>query len=249
VGSRRTLILIAAVLIGAVAAYALYSYVNGVEDRAYNNARRVQVYVVEEPVVTGTPGDQAVAEKLIGVGEIPQEFRPATAITDTAVLAGKVALTDLAPGQVVVDGMFVDPETAFVTFAERLPPDQVAITVSIDAVRGVAGLLVPGDKVNLLVVNSSEGQGEARYLYQNVDILAIGQTAAGEVATGDAAAGTGSDLITFAVPPDAAQRIALVGTQLYLTLSPKNFVPVELPPVTPDNLFQPGVLTPYPNSG
>lgn len=247
-GSRRTLILIAAVLIGAVAAYALYSYVNSVEDRAYQNARRVQVYVVQDPIGKGTSGDQAIAEKLIGVGEIPQEFRPATAITDTAVLAGKVALIDLAPGQVVVDGMFVSQESAFVTFAERIPADQVAITLSIDAVRGVAGLLVPGDKVNMMVVTpgGEGGLGDVRFLYQNVDILAIGQVAAGEVAPGGA---SGSDLITFAVPPDAAQRIALVGTQVYLTLAPKNYVPLDLPPVNAENLFQPGVLTPYPAAG
>ncbi len=151
-GSRRTVILIAAVLIGAIAAYALYNYVNGVEDRAYDNAKRVQVFVVKQPIAKGTPGDQAIGDKLVQSGQIPQEFRPATAITDTAVLTGKVALTDLVPGQVVVDGMFVDQATAFVTFSERIPVDQVAVTVSVDQVRGVAGLLVPGDKVNLMVV-------------------------------------------------------------------------------------------------
>ena len=151
-GSRRTVILIAAVLIGAVAAYALYNYVNGVEDRAYDNAKRVQVFVVKQPIAKGTPGDQAVGDKLVQAGQIPQEFRPATAITDTAVLDGKVALTNLVPGQVVVDGMFVDQATAFVTFSERIPVDQVAVTVSVDQVHGVAGLLVPGDRVNLMVV-------------------------------------------------------------------------------------------------
>ncbi len=151
-GSRRTVILIAAVLIGAIAAYALYNYVNGVEDRAYHNAKRVQVFVVKQPIAKGTPGDQAVGDKLVQAGQIPQEFRPATAITDTAVLNGKVALTNLVPGQVVVDGMFVDQATAFVTFSERIPVDQVAVTVSVDQVHGVAGLLVPGDKVNLMVV-------------------------------------------------------------------------------------------------
>ncbi len=253
-GSRRTLILIAAVLIGAIAAYALYSYVNGVEDRAYDNARRVQVFVVDEPIVKGTSGDQAVADKLIDVGEIPQEFRPADAITDTAVLSGKVALYDLSPGQVVVDGMFVDQQSAFVTFAERIPVDQVAITVSIDQVRGVAGLLVPGDKVNLLVVTppaegTPGGLGSAQFLYQNVEILAIGQTTTGDLGTGTEQSSAGSDLVTFSVPPDAAQRIAVTGSLLYLTLAPKNYVPLDLPPVNGDNLFQPGVLTPYPNAG
>jgi pilus assembly protein CpaB len=271
VGSRRTVILIAAVLIGAIAAYALYNYVNGVEDRAYDNAKRVQVFVVKQPIAKGTPGDQAVGDKLIQAGQIPQEFRPATAITDTAVLDGKVALTNLVPGQVVVDGMFVDQATAFVTFSERIPVDQVAVTVSVDQVHGVAGLLVPGDKVNLMVVldpqlaaltggvpgqpaapassDPNSGADSVRYLYQNVEVLAIGQTAAADVGATEAPANPGSGLITFNVPPDAAQRIALAGNNLYMTLAPKDFQPVDLPPVDFSTLFQPGVLTPYPAGG
>ncbi len=269
-GSRRTVILIAAVLIGAIAAYALYNYVNGVEDRAYQNAKRVQVFVVKQPIAKGTPGDQAVGDKLVQAGQIPQEFRPATAITDTAVLNGKVALTNLVPGQVVVDGMFVDQATAFVTFSERIPVDQVAVTVSVDQVHGVAGLLVPGDKVNLMVVlspqlaalaggtpgappaaaaNGQDGDATVRYLYQNVEVLAIGQTAAADVGATEAPANPGSGLITFNVPPDAAQRIALAGTDLYMTLAPKDFQPVDVPPVDFSNLFQPGVLSPYPAGG
>ena len=271
-GSRRTVILIAAVLIGAIAAYALYNYVNGVEDRAYDNAKRVQVFVVKQPIAKGTPGDQAIGDKLVQSGQIPQEFRPATAITDTAVLTGKVALTDLVPGQVVVDGMFVDQATAFVTFSERIPVDQVAVTVSVDQVRGVAGLLVPGDKVNLMVVLTPElaaltsgqpgqparpaAEGElgaggdtVRFLYQNVEVLAIGQTAAADVGATEAPTNPGSGLITFNVPPDAAQRIALSGANLYMTLAPKDFQPVDLPPVDFATLFQPGVLTPYPTGG
>jgi pilus assembly protein CpaB len=263
-------ILIAAVLIGAIAAYALYNYVNGVEDRAYDNAKRVQVFVVKQPIAKGTPGDQAIGDKLVQSGQIPQEFRPATAITDTAVLTGKVALTDLVPGQVVVDGMFVDQATAFVTFSERIPVDQVAVTVSVDQVRGVAGLLVPGDKVNLMVVlppevaaltggtpgqparpvvEGGEGGDTVRFLYQNVEVLAIGQTAAADVGATEAPTNPGSGLITFNVPPDAAQRIALSGANLYMTLAPKDFQPVDLPPVDFSTLFQPGVLTPYPTGG
>lgn len=274
-GSRRTLILIAAVLIGAIATYSLYNYMNGVEDRAYSNAKRVQVYVVKQPIAKGTAGDQAFGSKLIVAGQIPQEYRPATAITDPSVVTGKVALTNLVPGQVVVDGMFVNQQQAFVTFAERIPVDQVAVTISVDQVRGVAGLLVPGDKVNIMLVlppadalaadpktagaaakpsadgTQASGYAEVRYLYQNVDVLAIGQTAAPDTGATEAPKNPGSGLITFSVPPDAAQRIALAqasGT-IYLTLAPKDYRPINIPPLTPENMFQDGVLTPYPTNG
>ena len=43
--------------------------------------------------------------------------------------------------------MFVDPADGLVTLLARIPDDQVAITISVDQVRGVAGLIVPGDLV------------------------------------------------------------------------------------------------------
>jgi hypothetical protein len=59
------LILIAAVLVGAVAAYALFTYVGGLEDEANDNAERVPVYKIVEDIPKGTFGDEAFAQGLI----------------------------------------------------------------------------------------------------------------------------------------------------------------------------------------
>ena len=82
VSSRRTLILIAAVLVGAVAAFALWTYVGGIEDEANDNAERVEIYKIVQDIPKGTFGDEAFAQGLIEQDEIAQEYRPATAITD-----------------------------------------------------------------------------------------------------------------------------------------------------------------------
>lgn len=236
------MILVAALVIGAVAAFALYQYVDGVEDRAYDNAKRVKVFVVQKDVTKGFSGDQAIVEDFVGEDEIPQEFRPATALTDLQVIKGKVALGNLSAGQVVVDGMFVDPKTAFVSFSERIEPGRVAVTISVDQVRGVAGLLVPGDRVNM-IVDTPQGK---QFMYQNVEILAIGTSAAPDVGETRAPTNPGSNLITFSVPPEAALRISTGGASAYLTLVPPDNVPVRVPPVPADNLI-PSTLTPYPD--
>ena len=54
--SRRTLILIAAVLVGAVAAYALWTYVGGIEDEANDNAKRVQIFKIVQDIPKGPTG-------------------------------------------------------------------------------------------------------------------------------------------------------------------------------------------------
>ena len=158
-------------------------------------------------------------------------------------------MTTLHPGQVVVEGMFVDPAVAPVTSANRIPAGQVAVSFQFDAVHGVAGLIEPGDKVNIMTSTTDGGQ---RTLFQNVDVLFIGARAA--PAPGATTASTvapvdpaGGSLITFAVPQLAAERIALAARQdggLYLTLVPPDSQSAAVPPVNAGNLFTGGV-TPY----
>ncbi len=272
--SRRTLILIAAALVGALAAFSLFTYVGGIEDEANDNAERVRVFKIVGDIPKGTFGDEAVAQGLIQEAAIAREFRPATAITDPAQIDGLVAISDLPANQVVVSNQFVSQAESLSTFSSLLRNNEVAITISIDQVRGVAGLLVPGDFVNLLVTGSApavaaddgaggpaSGSGQvfaspARFLFQKVQILAVGQTRRlepGETAAtnpdGTPVTSTTSGLLTFALPAVAAQQIASVDpASYYLTLVPRDYQPEALPPL---DLNQPlpgedaGELTPY----
>lgn len=194
------MILIAAIIIGALAAYAVVVYVGGVEDRANDNARRVPVVRVGEGgILRGTRGQEAVNAGLLEDAEIAQEFYPETAITPDAIdiILNKAAVADLAEGQVLVEGMFVDPSTSQITAARRLTEGNVAITISVDDVRGVAGLIVPGDLVNIMVAQDNDceagavpegeavpedptGTGQAtilcrtaRYLFQAAQVLFV----------------------------------------------------------------------------
>lgn len=269
--SRRTLILIAAVLVGAIAAYALFTYVNGIEDRANDNAERVKIFKIARDIPKGFFGDEAFNQGYIEEDEIAKEFRPATAITDPSQIDGLVAISNLPANSVVVSDQFVSQAESLSTFSSLLQNNQVAITISVDQVRGVAGLLVPGDFVNMLVVveGAATVEGEpapeaagtllsssARYLFQKVQILAIGQTKKLEpgetaVTNADGTGGQGgqSGLITFAVPSRAAQYIASVpADSIYLTLVPKDYQPEPLGPLdanAPLPAEDPGQLTPY----
>jgi Flp pilus assembly protein CpaB len=237
VSSRRTLILLGAIAVGVIAALLLFNYVRGIEDRANDNAKRVDVFAAKADIVRGTPGETAVADGSIATSKIPQEFKPTTAITTTDEIQKKVALFDIPQNTVIVKDMFVDPAQTQISFRARLKdPGQQAITVSIDAVRAVGGFLVPGDEVNIMVFSpaktpdgSCDGPDQqsiaagcyltttARYLFQGVSILAIGsqpELSAGEqVSTTDGSAtatttAQSGGAITFNAPPAAIQWIA-----------------------------------------
>ena len=250
-GSRRTLIIIAAVAVAAIAAIANVTYLNNTQNRAYDNARRVYVYRVKQDVAKGTTGEAAVGKDLVERKQIPQEFRPGNALVSLDAIKGKVALANLSAGQVLVDGMFVDPINAQTTTRDRIPPGQVAFSVSVDQVHGVGNLLFPGDQVDILVKDPVPGHLNAtKVLYQNVDILYIGSNGAPQPGDTKAVQQGASGLITFTAPLDAAQRIVRateIEGGVYLALVPRNNKPNPAPPVTSDNELFTGTLTPCAN--
>jgi Flp pilus assembly protein CpaB len=268
VSSRRTLILVGAMVIGVIAALLIYNYVQGINDRANKNAKLVDVYVAKSDIKRGTAGEQAANSKAIEQAQIPQQFKPATAITTTDQLAKKVALFDIPSSSVIVNGMFVDPATSQITFRERLTnKNYVAMSISTDTVHGVAGFLVAGDEVNMAVPIDNPKPPDTwtglkqdkvfRYLYQKVYIIAVGSStvlAPGETVDPKAAS-TGSGILTLEVPPDAA--LVIMGAQekggIYLSLVPKDYTPAVVAgppfvlPVLPGE--DPNVLTPYGPAG
>lgn len=241
-GARRTVIVVGALLVAAVAAFANYAYLQSVQDRANDGAKLVRVFIVAKNIDKGVLGQQAVDARLVRPGEIPRKFRPGSAITGTDSIKDKIALTALSAGQVVVNEMFVKPIEAHESFSRAIKAGHVAITISVSDIQGVAGLLVPGDLVNIL---AKDGPNE-RFLFQNVKVIAIGTTAAPRVGETQAATNPGSNLITFEVPPQAAAKIALA-TGIYLTLVPPDNQAQPVGPVGPGDLFS-GPLVPSPTT-
>ncbi len=280
---RRTLILVAAIVIGALSSFLVWNYVNGVRDDAFENAEQVPVWMVQQAMPQGTSGGEAAP--VIVQENIPKKFKPANAITEIADIAGKVAVSDLVPNQIVVSSMFVDPSdpTARISFADRLTKirdeDQTAITVRVDQVRGVAGLIRPGDYVNIMSttvteldeagnpVGLPEGADpseylfaqQARYIFQKAEVLAVDKNALPEAgrAVGEDenvnAVVSDQGIITLIVPTWAAQYIASMPPEnIYLALVAKDYQPEPQSPIDlSDGLpaEDPSVLTPYGTSG
>lgn len=248
---RRLIVVAAALTLGAAAGGGAYVYLNGVQNRAYHDARLVEVYVADGTIPQGTTGLAAIDAGLIKKEQVPRRFEPAHAIGDLAAIRNDVAATAIPPQQVVVDGLFVQQGFTGGTAARMIPKGDVAITISVDQVHGVAGLVQPGDDVDLLV-QLANGRQEA-YLFQNVPVLAIGSTLA---APGSPSSSTGtssgtpaspSGLVTFAVPPTAAARIALAASgaggvtgSIYLALVPPGNQPTVLPAISSGNLLPVG---------
>ncbi len=272
--SRRTIILIGAIVVGVLAAFATLRYVSGVEDQANENAKQVPILVATDTIPEGMSVAEASSLGLIAQAEIPQSNVPVDAVDSTDQLGNKIAVVDISARTPITNSLWITQDEAFVTNAERIPEGMVAISVSVDQVRGVAGLIVPGDKVNLMVTGQANTDDEAAAaagagtttgvltrpaytVYQGVEVLFVGQNAVvataqqgAEGAEGEESSQLvqgGSNLLTLSVPQEAAEVVASVDSaSIYLTLVPPDYVfePVVPGPPTFNLENQPAVPLP-----
>lgn len=270
--NRRAMIFGSALVLGASAALGALLVVNNAQSRANSKVAGVAVYIVAKNIPSGTSGDAALASGLVKADSIPRKFFPSTAVTDITVIRGKVAGAALVPGQILVSNQFVPPQAATTSSnGVTVPPGQVAITITLDPMHAAAGLIVPGDKIDLLNVfpvkpvagaPPTADTSYAHFFYQNAVVLAIGTTTAPAAGTAQTQAATPtapvaatSTLYTLALPPEAAERIVLAAANgaLYAALVPPNNTATDIPAVgsstvdgpQPTKFAQPPTLTPY----
>lgn len=222
-GNRRTLIAAAAIVLAAAAGLGVYFYVSQADQRAEDKVTLVDAYVASSDIPKGTSGDTALADGLIEPAKVLRGSVPPSAVLDSGLLKGKVAASTIQAKQYITLSSFVSPSQGGGGSLAASIGDRglVAVTVSVDAERGVANQIAPGDRVNVAVV----AEGSAAYILENVKVLAVGAetaaSAAGAEGQPSATAAT-SGLITFELSSEDALRVVSANKSgtLYLTLRP-----------------------------
>lgn len=149
---------------------------------------------------------------------IPSSFVPGGALAPDRLgdIVGKPLLLPLRAGDPIVDSLVAGRNEA--ALAARLREGARAVTVPVDEVSSQAGLVRPGDRVDLMLAEElSEGDERCirvKPLLESLSVLATGRVQ-GESAQGaEAMLRRGVDVssystITLDVTPDQAQQLAL----------------------------------------
>ncbi|MEO1494657.1 MAG: Flp pilus assembly protein CpaB [Pseudomonadota bacterium] len=185
--------------------------------RAYEAslARRDQGPELTRVIAAKAPLDYGDVIKLEGSGdslrwvEWPSGSVPEGAFTSLEDLLGdekdqiRTVLRKVEPGELIlkskVTGFGERPRVA-----AQVAEGKRAFTISINAASGGAGLIAPGDRVDILLTRSIERQLMTSTLLQNVRIIAMDQTSDTESDTRRAAR-----TATVEVEPRDAQTLAL----------------------------------------
>jgi pilus assembly protein CpaB len=134
--------------------------------------RTVKIVVAAKPV---SPGQELTAD-LLALGPIVAEAPPRGAFTDPAAVVGRAAATEMFPGQPVMDSLLAAKGSGSGLQA-LVPRGMRAVTVEVNETSGVAGLIVPGCRVDVVttLTGASRQQTVAVTVVQDVLVQAVGQ--------------------------------------------------------------------------
>lgn len=126
--------------------------------------------------VAALPAGHLLAEGDVRLAETPIESLSATMFTKPADLKGRVLATAVEAGQVIRQSLLA-PEGTASALQAKVPAGMRAVTIAVNEFSGLAGLISPGVKVDLIatLVDNVTGETFARTIVQNVEVSAVGR--------------------------------------------------------------------------
>ncbi len=118
-------------------------------------------------------------ESKMEVVERPADFIQPSAVQDPTQVVGQIALAPMRKGEQILDTKLVFPDKS-TGLSMQVSPGKRAVTVPVNEVQGVAKLIKPGDRVDI-VAGVDDGKGvnkirKLRTILQDVTVLATGQS-------------------------------------------------------------------------
>jgi pilus assembly protein CpaB len=110
----------------------------------------------------------------------PKDSVPSGAFHDANEVVGKVANQKIIEGEAILKARAVG-QAGGSSLAALIEPSKRAVTVRVNDVVGVAGFLLPGNRVDVLATREIDrNKAQTRTLLQDIKVLAVDQTAAPE---------------------------------------------------------------------
>ncbi len=159
---------------GLFAAFMLYSYSQEKKaeyDKTYGAMKNVVIAKVDIAEM------QTIDDTMLELVQKPNDFIQPGAVADPELAVGQVASAPLKKGEQILQTKLLQPgpDTGI---SLQVAPSKRAVTLPVDEIRGVAKLIRPGDRIDIIAaIDSGRGinsKREVQVIMQDVVVLATG---------------------------------------------------------------------------
>jgi len=225
-----------AILVGAaaavLAALILFVYLHAYRNSLNSAKTPTAVLVAKNLIQKGTPGNIIGSSSQFQVASIPRGQLQAGALTDPALLNGRVAATDIYPGQQLTATDFVYAAPGALPIA--ITGNQRVINITSDAQHGLIGQVNAGDHVDVFAgLNLRTPSGSIpviKLLMANVPVLKVPLGSGGQLTlkvnereAGELAYASDNGRLWFVLRPASGAKTVdagVISAQTLLTAKP-----------------------------
>lgn len=248
---QKRLPIIIAAIVGLVAMIFGNSYLSQREKEVAERARILKEGKVEEVVVARDEIEKGaiIEERMVGLEKIPGKSIQPRATNSLDRIVGKISLAPFSKGEQILLNKVTSSVQEFTSLAYRTPPGKRAITLPVDSISSVGGMIKPSDYVDILGVVPQVTQVEDKQitqyaivpLFQKVLVLAVGAdlgtgvAAAGKDKTGRSEERVSANTITIALSLQEATMLAFVQEQGKLRFVLRSPADADIPAIQPAN--------------
>jgi len=191
-----------------------------------------QIVVAAMPLQIGTRVDTSNLRLI----PWPEDQVVAGAFMRMEDCAGRALITPVTENEPILEGKLA-PKSAGAGLPATIPEGMRALSVAVNEVVGVAGFVIPGTVVDVLVTGQVPGQGGTannvtRTILENVRVLAAGQA----IEQDREGKPQKVPVITLLVSPQDADKLTMASTEGKIQLALRNTVDTKV--VNPEPVLQ-----------
>jgi pilus assembly protein CpaB len=223
--NKTWVVLGVALAIGLLAALAARSYLaNRVADlEAKARGKNVNVVVAKADLPKGTK----LSSANVAVRPVPSDYAHSSSVLPDQFdrVEGQALAFNVKSGEAILWSLMEGKKVP--TFSARVDAGRRAITVPVDEINSISGLLEPGDLIDLLVTIDLKGKKITVPLLQSVRVMATGQRSVDDPKSGERRL---YSTVTLDTDPQQAQNVVVAreaGRLTALLRNPEDKLPLK----------------------
>jgi pilus assembly protein CpaB len=212
---RRFLLVVAVSLAWALLVSGVFYRLAGGAGRHARAASQKQVVVATRPLTAGSTLDR----DSVKLRSVPDDLFPAGGFSRVEDVLERPVISAIQADEPVVEAR-VAVKGSGMGLGPMIPPGMRAISVRVNDVVGVAGFVLPGMRVDVLVTGKPPNRPdtETRTVLQNITVLSAGQT----IQTDGKSQPIMAPVVTLLVSPADAEALTLSNVEGHIQLVLRN---------------------------
>lgn len=213
--NTRRITLLLAILLAVGTGWLTLNYINNVKNATLANNAPRQVVVAAVDIPARTP----ITANMLKQTTLPASVVERDAVASSDTISGDLSLITIPAGSQITSSKVGRPSD--VGLPVRLAPGKRAVSIQIDRVKGISGLLQPGDRVDVLAIPPRSAGGElprTAAILRGIRVLAVGTALETSSAT-PSPDYQNSTTVTLEVTPQQADLLASADANTTLRLA------------------------------